>query len=1576
LKKNRWFVSLFALFIHSYTFAQAPVTEFTVSVNGGCSPLLVSFTDLSTGNPTSWLWDFGNGNTSTFQNPSVIYVNPAAYSVTLTTSNGSGSDSVTKTAYITVYNDPVVNFTVDTSIGCVPLTVNFTDVSVPGSGSINTRYWDFGDGNTSILPNPSHTYNIPGSFSVFLFVENTNGCKDQLLQSSYISAYMPVAGFNITSAICHPPFVVDFNNSSQGTALTYNWDFGDGDTSTLENPTHNYITADTFEVKLLITDVIGCVDSAIQSMNFVDFTADFDYSVLCTDSDFTVSFTDMSAPSAMNWLWDLDDGDTSILQNPTHTYDSIVPQTITLVATLDPGCTDTVSKTYIPPSAQFTLDTNYSCESPFQIIFTNLSTGTDSLSFQWDLGDSTTSSDTNVTHTYTVPQGTYIDSFFVSLVVTNRFGCTDTVRDTITVNKPEAKFTALPPEGCIPLTVSFGDSSISDTTVTGWIWDFGDGNTSTAQHPTNIYVDTGHYTVTLIITNALGCQDSLTKVDFVKAGIMPDFVDFIMVLDTNTMLQGDTICHHRFMFFFDSSGFNDTSIKVNNWCWKFHYNNSFMQWVYGVDEPTYFAYTDSCYYLGPFDQHNPMTHIQNPYHDYDELYVGYNQQVLGGDTLWVSGQHINMFGSDTIRLVVGYNGCNDTIIKTIFILPPTAYPGFVFPDSIKLAACSSPETFGFFNGSIQWDTLLYYYIIHLQTGDTIHDFVVDGYDTTLTQFIEDTTVKSVPYKSITFTKAGNYGITISVKNDSTGCVDRRYRELTIDSVVNGFTIAPNVCLDNNSFTFNDTSVSYFGFVSAWFWTFGDGDTLKGKRTDTIYPDDGHEGRTTGSYDIPKHVYMDTGTYVVKSIITVKVPYKLRGAAVVDYLKCFYESIDTIRVHKVYPDFAADTTTGCPVFTVNFSDSSSSTASILSWNWNFGDGDTSNLQNPIHSYTDTGIYNVTLIVEDNTGCIDTLLKVDHIKIITPIADFIANPVKICLGDFVFIATDTAYFSSLSIGDSLSFLWDFGDGNFDTIANPKHTYNDTGTYTVGLWITDKSGCTDSLIRNDYITVFNPPAGGFTLDMLTEDCTPIIVSFNDTSSANVVSWYWSFGDGQNSAEQNPTHIYANSGIYQVSLFVTDSNGCTALVIQPGLINTQAPTGSFVFSPDSGCVPLDVSFFSNAQYTDFYFWDFGDGSPFGLDDSLVHTYNQTGTFTPSLILADSNGCSFTTLPNGFVYIEDLLPGFSVSDTVLCDIDSIYFTDTTFFVSAINWHWDFGDGDTSTVQHPVHLYDTTGLYEVTLTVTSSECTLTVVKPNYISINALPAVSVLVSDTVECIPFTAQFSANISANTSSINSLEWDFGDGSPIDTAQSPAHLYVAAGSYNVTLKVVYGPGNCEFTDSSNYIVAYDPPVAAFEASTTDPTCFSNTTFLFDNSSVNGNSYSWNFGDGNTSAEQYPAHTFADTGYYIVQLITSNQINCADSAVITLYAFDYKDIISIPNVFTPNDDGINDVFYIGGSDLVQVEGVIFNRWGEKIYSWNDQDKLWNGRTLNNLPIEEGVYYYILTICNDEKMAGFVHMLR
>ncbi len=232
-----------------------PVAAFTANATTVAVNTAVSFTDQSTHSPTAWYWDFGDGNTSLSQSPSHTYTAGGKYIVSLTAINATGQSTCTKNQYITVTAAPVASFSWYRTRGIVGVetTAEFHDRS---TNTPTAWSWNFGDGNTSTVQNPTHTYTAVGTYSVSLTAYNASG-NNTSSQSNLVTIIPIKANFSATPTFGTPTLAVTFSDLSAGTPTSWSWAFGDGGTSTAQNPSHNYTAAGYYSPSLTVTNALG-----------------------------------------------------------------------------------------------------------------------------------------------------------------------------------------------------------------------------------------------------------------------------------------------------------------------------------------------------------------------------------------------------------------------------------------------------------------------------------------------------------------------------------------------------------------------------------------------------------------------------------------------------------------------------------------------------------------------------------------------------------------------------------------------------------------------------------------------------------------------------------------------------------------------------------------------------------------------------------------------------------------------------------------------------------------------------------------------------------------------------------------------------------------------------------------------------------------------------------------------------------------------------------------------------------------------------------------------------------------------
>jgi len=304
---------------------EPPVAGFTSTPTEGNAPLMVTFTDASTGDVTAWSWDFGDGNISAEQNLTHTYASAGTYTVSLNASNAYKFNVSTVPDAVRVLPALVAGFTSTPTEGNAPLNVTFTDAS---TGNVTAWSWDFGDGNTSIEQNPSHEYVTAGTYAVRLNASNAYGFS--LLDSGVTVLAPPKANFTLSTDEGNAPLTVNFTDTSTGNVTAWSWDFGDGNTSTEQNPSHEYVTAGTYAVRLNTSNAYGFSLSDSGVTVLAPPAASFRAKTGADGHPLAVAFTDTSTGNITARSWDFGDGAASTEPNPVHTYAAFGIYTVTL----------------------------------------------------------------------------------------------------------------------------------------------------------------------------------------------------------------------------------------------------------------------------------------------------------------------------------------------------------------------------------------------------------------------------------------------------------------------------------------------------------------------------------------------------------------------------------------------------------------------------------------------------------------------------------------------------------------------------------------------------------------------------------------------------------------------------------------------------------------------------------------------------------------------------------------------------------------------------------------------------------------------------------------------------------------------------------------------------------------------------------------------------------------------------------------------------------------------------------------------------------------------------------------------
>jgi gliding motility-associated-like protein len=489
--------------------------DFSASVIQGCSPLTVQFKDNSTGSPTSWFWDFGNGITSFEQNPNITYTTGGNYTVRLIVRNASEEDYEEKTNYIKVFKTPLAGFVTNKDSGCIPLLISFNDTTNLSGVTVKSFFWDFGDGTTSPSQNPTHSYVTDDKFAVSFTITTTDGCTDTFVKRPIAAGNKPTADFTASPLDgCNSVLRKFINRSARVTGSL--WDFGDQTTSIERSPLHHFKDTGWLSVRLVVSEN-GCKDTAVKK-DYIHISgpiAKINRVVDC-DNRFSVQFRDVSTGSGTT-NWDFGDGNTSTLKTVDHIYAAIGQYTVVL--RVDNGvCFDTSNITVYINSIEPAIDVFpkkalYCRGDSIRFMFTNYDTASAS-AFRWNFGngDSLLYNETHDTVNYVYPgNGNFNPVGFFR----DKNRCFDTIplNPAIKIAGPTADF-KISDTACSGSTTVFYDKSNNNgQPIKEWLWNYGDGTMLKDTVPfTYNYPFPGDYNVNLTVTDVNGCIDTITHI--------------------------------------------------------------------------------------------------------------------------------------------------------------------------------------------------------------------------------------------------------------------------------------------------------------------------------------------------------------------------------------------------------------------------------------------------------------------------------------------------------------------------------------------------------------------------------------------------------------------------------------------------------------------------------------------------------------------------------------------------------------------------------------------------------------------------------------------------------------------------------------------------------------------------------------------------------------------------------------------------------------------------------------------------------------------------------------------------------
>ncbi len=978
---------------------------------------------------------------------------------------------------------------------------------------------------------------------------------------------------------------------------------------------------------------------------------------------------------------------------------------------------------------------------------------------------------------------------------------------------PVSNFSANLTELCPGATIQFFDES--ENAPDSWNWTFVGGTplNSTLQNPTVTYDNPGTYNVTLETTNESG-SDQETKFGYIT--VSSDGFEFLILEDFEDGLDGWTIQNPDNSITWEtivvpgSTGGN-TAVYMNN----FDYDDGAGD-EDGLDTEVIdlsgresvtlqLEYAFARYNNNFNDRFRIVASTDGGANFTQLLFDGFE---TGGGNFATSPDQTSEFapldasdwciettyGPDCITLDLSeFAGEDEFVLRFLNI---SGYGNNLYVDNISLfanCAVSEPPIANFISDVTSGcaDLTVNFQDLSLNSPESWFWSFPGGTPSTSTE----------QNPTVIYTEAGNYTVSLTASNEVGS------NEVTVNSYITVFDEpVADFAADVNGSTVDFTNNSIGG--GSYTWDFGDG--------------------MSSTQENPVHTYTEDGEYIVVLVVTnicgtnsYSIPVEISTAPVANFEQDVFE--------------------GCASFEVQFTNTSSANADTYEWIFPGGTPSASSEENPTVSYTERGVYDVTLIAYNEAGS-DTYVA-EQTVVVNDVPDI----------GFTFTINDNtvSFTNTTQFGDT--YLWSFGDGETSTDENPVYTYDSDAAYVVTLEATNECG---TIMVDQEVVISNLPFASFTVPN-TEGCAEFVVNFENNSSSNADSYEWFFegGSPNTSTEENPIVTYTSAGVYDVTLIATNEEGSDVLVEENYITVGALPEADFSFVQNE----LMYSFTNESSNGDTYSWNFGDNNT-SSQENPVHTYSEDGQYTVVLIV--TNACGQDVQEFTVNVVSAVSAGFSTPVTEGCaDFEVAFSNESSSNATSFEWSFPGGNPSSSTEMEPVVTYTEAGQYAVTLIVSNDGFTDEITQTNYIIVNDVPVPN-----------FSFDFNmleVEFFNSTTNADSYEWDFGDNTT-STLENPSHTYDSFGDYSVTLSAT---NECGTVTETIEISISSLPVANFSSNITSGCTVVEIQFE-DLSTSNSDTWEWTFegGSPSSSSEQNPLISYENAGTFDVSLTVTNE--------------------------------------------------------------------------------------------------------
>lgn len=555
-------------------------------------------------------------------------------------------------------------------------------------------------------------------------------------------------------------------------------------------------------------------------------------------------------------------------------------------------------------------------------------------------------------------------------------------------------------------------------------------------------------------------------------------------------------------------------------------------------------------------------------------------------------------------------------------------------------------------------------------------------------------------------------------------------------------------------------------------------------------------------------------------------------------------------------FSCSNVSGCAPILVNFTDQSA--GNPTQWKWDLGNGTVSYLQNPSVTYFNPGTYTVKLVIKSGT-MEDSVVKINQVTVYgAPAINFNASQTTGCNQ----LDVDFKDQSTSGYGTLTEWKWDFGDGVLSDIKNPHHHYDQLGDFNITLNVKNSFGCSSSFLKTAYIKV-NGIKAGFN-NAISSKCAPNKINFTNITTGNGdIQYKWDFGNGDTSAAKTLWYTYANGGNYTVKMLARNQYGCIDSVIKNITVDTPV---SAAFSADKiyACkAPFTVRFLNQQLTGNSYSWTMGDSSKSSASNPS-HEYADADSFTVKLVVRNVNGCVDSVTKKDYIIVKAAtIKPLNLPDSGCTGFTKTIRAELNPLDSVVSILWKFADGTTSTHLSPAHTFTGEGYQNITVaTATLAGCIDTFIVKNAVKVSKRPHAD-FIADVINDCAYTKIHFTNLSTGT--VTKWNWEFNNS---DVLYDKDPIYTFRDTGYVPVQLAAKNGGCADTARKEKLIYLKPSVAKPKYTSN---CSDASTLFFKSFSLGADKWVWNFGDGSTSTELDPVHTYSQPGTYSMYLETWN---------------------------------------------------------------------------------------------------------